>query len=216
MGVIADHAENGHAVGEQGVPELLAAHAAAGREIIGFALQVEYFEMMHAAQGPYVLGVDRPFAVGVVDHRQGPGLARGVDGVLQRFAQALPGLGHGQALGIQGADMGLAFLESEADLIAGNNDEIVAIAVGVKRQGGGYHVVVGDEQEMVAVVLVPARHALRIFIAVRLVGMGVGVALDPAALWHAPCPGSRCQHDNHDQYFFHLLLRGRGVEYRLF
>ena len=102
--------------------------------------------------------------------------------------------------------MGGMLLEIEGDLLARDQDEVVGVLVGVQEGGLGDHVVVGDEQELVAVVLVPARHPPRRFVAVGVVGMGVGVALDPAGGLGGHRPGNQEQGQDRDQCLFHLRL----------
>ena len=102
--------------------------------------------------------------------------------------------------------MGRPLLEIAGDLQAGDKDEVVVL-VGIEGSGLGDHVVVGDEQELIAVILVRAHHSPRRFVAVGIPGVGVGIALHPAPPGRGQARGGQENDAPEDPGSLHAFLR---------
>ena len=124
------------------------------------------------------LSSERPPEVGVIDVGRPLDLADRVDVLLNRAHQRVGMLGDDKSVDIDSVDVHGTVFKARGDFLSRNQNEGFVDDV---RQGRrvGEHVVVGEHQEVVAVLLVPGGDLLRRRITIALKCMRVSVPLEP-------------------------------------
>ena len=181
MRVIHGDAVEHRAAREDGVPHLLEPGHAAASGVVDLRVAVVDLEQAVVAHLLQLLARDRPAEVGVVDVRDAAGRPDGIHRVLQHVDDRRACLGATSAADIEPVDVQRRLLERRGYFLAPDHEELPVGAVQrVERIGRGQEVVVGEHEEGVAVLAIPAHDVVGRGVAVAVERVRVRVALVPA------------------------------------
>ncbi len=170
--------------------------------VVDHRVAVVDLEQLVVAHRRQVVGGDRPAEIRMVDVRHAAGHADGVDVVLQHLGDAAcrPARAWTRPIGIEGVDVQRLALEAGRHFLALDHQELVVGAVqGIEAVDRGQVVVVGEHQEVVLVVPVPADDVVRRAVAVAVQRVRVRVALEPAERTGGWCRWRRLTGDDRVQ-----------------
>jgi hypothetical protein len=180
--VIVGDAVQHFAAREQAIPDFFHARDAAAAEVVDRMMTVVDLEQLRPFHLSQFVGADRPAEVGMVDVGNAVGAADGVDVALDHVDHARSASGVDLPRHVEPVDMNRLPAEGVGDLFTLDDQEPIVGAVdGVEAVDAREDVVVGQHQELIAVLAVPAHDVIRRAVAVAVQRMGVRVAFVPTA-----------------------------------
>lgn len=190
VGIVNTDAVEALAAGEEFVPHLIERGGTAPPVVVHGGVAVVDLKELETFDGHHVAGGDGPVEIGVIDGGEGLGGADEVDVALNGGGDGIAVLGLEFAVEVEGVDVDGAFEVLVGDLFGRDDEELFAGAVdGVEGSDVGEVVVVGQGEELVAVLAVPGGDFGGGGIAVAIDGVGVEISFVPAGFARFPWGG---------------------------
>jgi len=153
----------------------------AATNVVDHRMPIEDLQQPVVADQLQLLGRDGPAEVGMIDVRDAARLPDGIDVSLHDVQDGRASLRRDALSEVQAVDVNRLVAELVGHFLAPHDQEPVVGAVKrLQRLDGGQEVVIGQNDEVIAVLAIPPHDVVRRGVAVAVEGVGMRVALVPA------------------------------------